>query len=41
VTSQKARIELGYRSGPARESIADAVQWFVGNLKMQLAQGRV
>jgi dihydroflavonol-4-reductase len=41
VTSQKARIELGYRSRPARESIVDAVYWFVSNLKMQLAPERV
>jgi len=40
VTSQKARMELGYHSRPAQESIADAVHWFVGNLKMQLAVGR-
>ena len=41
VTSQKARIELGYRSRPASESIADAVHWFVSNLMMQLAPGHV
>jgi dihydroflavonol-4-reductase len=40
VTSQKAREELGYRSRPARESIADAVHWFVSNLKVQLALQR-
>lgn len=37
VTSQKARTELGYCTRPARESIADAVHWFVNNLRMQLA----
>jgi dihydroflavonol-4-reductase len=33
VTSEKARVELGYTSRPTRESIADAVNWFVRNLK--------
>ncbi|MBN1376079.1 MAG: SDR family oxidoreductase [Dehalococcoidia bacterium] len=40
VTSQKARLELGYHSRPARESIADAVQWFISNLRLQMASGR-
>ncbi len=33
VTCEKARIELGYRNRPARESITDAVAWFIEHLK--------
>lgn len=40
VTSQKARSELGYSSRPVRESIADAVQWFISNLFLKPASNR-
>jgi dihydroflavonol-4-reductase len=42
VTSEKARVELGYATRSARESIADAVSWFISNFKqMQLAPQRI
>lgn len=31
IRSDKARAELGYTSRPARESISDAIDWFVSN----------
>lgn len=42
VNSEKARVELGYTSRPARESIVDSVAWFAQHFKLlQLAPQRV
>ena len=30
-SSRRAETELGYRAGPAREALADAIQWFEHN----------
>jgi dihydroflavonol-4-reductase len=30
-SSRRAETELGYRARPAREALADAIQWFRDN----------
>jgi dihydroflavonol-4-reductase len=41
VSPRKARRELGYTSRPSRESIADALRWFMEQGRLKPAPGRV